>query len=70
MTSKSLQAELDEIEHARQWFAQLRTEQKWELGDVLVLGDFDWRDWLPSAPSPLFMRVVDNERITWEILGD
>lgn len=51
---------------AREWFKSLDSLAKWDLGDQLVLGDFDWRDWFDDKPSGVFMNEVDRERIFWE----
>jgi hypothetical protein len=49
------------------FFDGLRTEQKWDLGDELVLGTFDWGEWFDRKPSRAFMDGVDEARINWEI---
>ena len=50
------------------WFKALFTDAKWELGDQLVLGDFDWRAWgFTRKPSSYFMAGVDEARILWEL---
>lgn len=60
----------------KDWFNSLSYDEKWELGDALVLGDFDWRDYAERwgwsrKPSGAFLRGADNARIHWEImLGD
>lgn len=51
---------------ARAFFARLSTFDRFELGDQLVLGDFDWRDWFETKPSRAFLDELDNERILWE----
>lgn len=39
----------------------------WELGDALVLGSFDWREWgFESRPSSAFLNGADEERIRLE----
>lgn len=52
---------------ALRYFEGLSTEQRFELGDALVLGDFDWMDWFERKPSQLFLRVLDDARIHWEM---
>lgn len=51
---------------ARRWFTELTDIQKGELGDQLVLGTFDWRDWFDTRPPKGFMAEVDRERLRWE----
>lgn len=71
MPKTKMDAQVDRCAGAR-WFERLERNEKWELGDQLVLGEFSWEDWaelLPAAhcpPSPAFLRGVDNERINWE----
>ena len=56
-----------EKEKARKWWDALPTEHRWTLGDDLVLGEFDWRDWgFSSRPSRAFMNEVDYLRMLWE----
>ena len=58
-----------ERERARLYFKALDSFQRAEIGDQLVLGDFDWRDWFVSKPSAVFLNALDEERINWEILS-
>ncbi len=52
----------------RAWFGTLRTDERNDLGDALVLGGFDWRDWgFDRAPSGAFLGGADDARIDWEI---
>jgi len=52
---------------ARKWWDSLSSRDRWELGDQLVQGEFDWRDWLfNSRPSRAFMNEVDYQRMLWE----
>lgn len=45
----------------------LDASQRLEIGDALVLGTFDWREWgLTSKPSAVFLDRVDYQRILWE----
>lgn len=48
------------------WFRTLPRQAKWDLGDQLVLGEFDWSNWLDSKPSTAFLRGVEEARIVWE----
>jgi len=51
----------------RAWFNKLSNAEKWELGDQLVLGTFDWEEWsFRKKPSSAFMNGVDYERLLWE----
>lgn len=52
---------------ARDYWSRLTTSDKWLLGDVLVLGEFDWRDWFHKKPSRAFLNEIDQERILWEM---
>lgn len=59
-----------EREKAREWWKALPRESRFQLGDDLVLGAFDWRDWgFASKPSRAFMNEVDHQRILWESEG-
>jgi hypothetical protein len=51
---------------ARKFVASLDRSTLGELGDQLVLGEFDWREWFDTKPSGVFMRAVDDERILRE----
>jgi hypothetical protein len=55
----------------RAWFNSLSNAMKWEIGDALVLGYFDWRDYdelgLTTKPSGAFLSGVDDARIQWEM---
>ena len=53
-------------EKARKFVRGLSRQQLGELGDALVLGEFDWRDWLPEKPSGALLRAIDEERILAE----
>ena len=57
-----------EREKANRWFQDLDNWQKWELGDQLVLGEFDWREWFEAKPSATFMNAIDSARINWEMM--
>lgn len=49
------------------WFKTLDTSARWDLGDALVLGDFEWFDWgFERKPSPAFMNGVEDARSLWE----
>lgn len=57
----------NEREKARRFFQGLSREQRFLLGDELVLGTFEWRDWgLSSKPSAAFLDELDQDRIEWE----
>jgi hypothetical protein len=49
------------------YFAKLPTDRRYELGDALVLGDFDWTEWFDEKPTGVFLRALDDARIHWEI---
>jgi len=57
------------LEYGRgvRWFRRLPYQERNVLGDQLVLGDFDWRDWFEEKPSAAFLRGVDDARIWWEM---
>lgn len=57
-------------EAGARWFRALQPEEAWQLGDDLVLGCFDWRDWFDAKPTPSFMRGVEDARIFWEVTHD
>ena len=39
---------------------------RWELGDALVLGRLDWRDYFDDPPPRGFWAEVDRLRMAWE----
>jgi hypothetical protein len=51
---------------ARKFVRGLSRRELGELGDALVSGEFDWRDWLPSKPSGALLHAIDEERILAE----
>lgn len=53
-------------EAARRLWQGLSEEQRGELGDQLVLGGFDWMDWMEEPPPKGFLVALDEERIRWE----
>ena len=55
-----------EREAAKRYWQSLDDGARWLLGDQLVLGEFDWRDWFERKPSSVFMNQLDTERIHWE----
>ena len=55
-----------EREKARRFWKSLPTRDRNDIGDALVLGDFDWRDWLESKPTRAFLDEVDELRMLWE----
>jgi len=55
------------VEAAKEFFEGLDNSQRWNLGDALVLGEFDWREWgLASKPSRAFLNELDQLRMLWE----
>lgn len=54
------------IEAARKFWNGLDNAARWQLGDDLVLGEFDWRDWFDKKPEPAFMNELDQLRMHWE----
>lgn len=51
---------------ARKFWNGLSNADRWVLGDQLVLGDFDWSEWMSRQPSAEFLREVDKLRMDWE----
>lgn len=49
-----------------EWFRSLGNADKGRLGDELVLGEFDWREWLASKPTSAFLNGADQARMDWE----
>jgi hypothetical protein len=56
-----------ERDKATEFFKLLSPSDRFELGDQFVLGTFDWRNWLESKPSSLFLRELDRQRMLWEM---
>lgn len=48
------------------WFESLPVSDKWAIGDALVLGGFDWRDWFADPPPPGFRRGIVRASNAWE----
>lgn len=48
---------------AKRFWDQLDSSERFELGDQLVLGDLDWRDWLTEPPPKGFWGAVDALRM-------
>ena len=53
---------------AKKFWESLSRGDRFELGDRLVLGDLDWRDWLHEKPEPGFWNAVEELRVNWEIM--
>lgn len=53
---------------AFRWVDSLSSRDLGELGDALVLGEYDWRDWFNEKPSRAFMSAVEERRIYREIM--
>jgi hypothetical protein len=53
---------------AKAFYDGLLPAEKWELGDQLVYGTLEDKDWIPdSLPAPQgFWAEVDRLRIQWE----
>jgi len=51
----------------KRFWQGLSTEGRGQLGNALVLGTLDWRDWLESKPPLGFWSAVDQQRILWEM---
>lgn len=67
MPNMTVREVMREKDKARKWWDALPREHRGTLGDELVLGEFDWRDWgFESRPSKVFMNEVDYLRILWE----
>jgi hypothetical protein len=45
---------MKEKKKAEKWFKGLSDREIGQIGDDLVLGEFDWRDWLDEKPSSAF----------------
>lgn len=62
----TLKQRMQEASKAKRFFNSLRGQDRWELNDRLVLGDFDWREWMDIKPSRLFMSTLADELSLWE----
>jgi hypothetical protein len=55
---------------ARIFWESLSHHERWEVGDQLVLGEFDALDWADRFPgirvSGAFLGEIDRMRILWE----
>lgn len=50
-----------EQKRARHWVRTLGPDQIFALVDALVLGDFDWREWLDTQPTKVFVSAAFTE---------
>jgi hypothetical protein len=67
MKELSMRQRMAEYDRGREWARELHKRgQLGDLGDELVLGTFDWRDWLDRKPSSAFLNGADYER---ELIG-
>ncbi len=57
---------LSPITWARSVWNSLDFNQRWELGDELVLGTFDWRDWFDNIPPRGGMSELAALSDAWE----
>jgi len=48
------------------WLASLDNRTRGDLGDDLVLGMFDWRDWFDDPPRPGFVNGAADALQRWE----
>jgi len=56
-----------EVEKARKFWQGLSNQDRWELGDQMVLGNVDYLDWFGGErPSSVFMAELDYQRVLWE----
>ena len=51
---------------AQLFWEMLDPAERWDVGDALVLGTWDWRDWMDDPPPPGFLTALEYERILWE----
>ena len=51
---------------ARVFFKSLGTSERWDLGDQLVWGSFDWNYWLEEKPSKEFIKELCKLSDCWE----
>lgn len=62
----SVRDAMREREKAKKFWQGLSRSERGEIGDQLVRGDFDWRDWFVSKPSSALLNEVDQLRMLWE----
>lgn len=51
----------NERKRGRKWAKALAMSQIHTLVDAMVLGDFDWREWLDAKPSAVFLNAAFTE---------
>jgi len=51
---------------AQRLFDHLSRNDKWQIGDDLVRGDFEWQDYWQEKPSNAVIREIDRIRTEWE----
>jgi len=59
----------DTRERASKFWDKLSNEERWQIGDDLVLGCLDPLDWFDNMPDPGFLRELDRLRIQWEMIN-
>ena len=58
---------IHEREKAQKFFKTLSPQERWELGDQLVLGDLDILYWFDGKrQTRAFMNELDYQRMLWE----
>lgn len=68
--TKTVSERAADKERGRTWFCELPDDAKWDLGDALVLGYFNWVDYgFSRKPSPSFMAGVEEAREAWETVS-
>lgn len=63
--------ERGERDKAKKFWDSLDNASRGEIGDQLVLGTFDWREWgFERKPTRSFLTWLDYYRMLWEGSGD
>ncbi len=52
---------------AKKLWDSLDNAARGELGDALVLGTFNWLDWMDQPHPPGMLAALDKLRMDWEI---
>lgn len=66
-TPLTVRQKIKEREKATKFWAGLSNADRWTLGDQMVQGDVDWRDWgFEKRPTTTFKNELDQLRMYWE----
>lgn len=57
---------IKDSDRAKKFWESLSSEQRWAIGDDLVLGTLDHLDWFGRKETAAFLNALDYHRMLWE----